>query len=89
MMNDGSRHFLLLPQKCSPIRLLLHILFLRGACPTAYVPGVDESWIGFRYRDHKFSVNNQFGDYWFFVSDPACPDETLHEVETHFAKALL
>ncbi|MBK7708568.1 MAG: hypothetical protein IPJ30_23110 [Acidobacteria bacterium] len=45
-------------------------------------------WLDFDYRGHRFSVNNQFGDYWFFVRDPKCPDEILLEVCAHF-RALL
>jgi hypothetical protein len=88
-MNDGSRHFALLPQSKSPIRLLLHVLALPGALPTAYAPSLDESWFDFRYRGHKFSVNNQFGDFWFFVQDPSCPEPILIKVANHFARLLV
>jgi len=87
-MKDGSRNFILLPQTVPPFRLIPHILTLWGAFPTAYVPSLAESWINFRYRGHKFSVNNQFGDFWFFVEDPSCPAEILERVANHFAKLL-
>ena len=47
-----------------------------------------ESWIDFRYKGHRFSINNQFGDFWFFVQDPACPEALLSKVASHFAKLL-
>ena len=27
---------------------------------------------------------DQFGDYWFFVDDPTCPDAILQQVLDHF-----
>lgn len=82
----GSRHFLLLSVgKVSPLRMLWRVFTLRGAYPTAYVPSLAESWIEFRFRGHQFSINDQFGDYWFFVEDPQCPDAVLEAVAQHFA----
>lgn len=45
---------------------------------------VTEMWLDFEYRGRSFSINNQFGDYWFFVNEPECPDEILLEVIRHF-----
>ena len=87
-MHDGSRHFALLPESRSSLRVLFHTFVLPGAFPTAYVPSLTESWIDFRYKGHKFSINNQFGDFWFFVRDPSCPDTTLARVANHFQKLL-
>jgi hypothetical protein len=33
-------------------------------------------------------MNNQQGEWWFFVEDPACPDETLEAVLDHFESLL-
>ena len=88
-MKDGSRNFILLPQTVPPLRLIPRIFTLWGALPTAYVPSPTESWIDFRYRGHKFSVNNQFGDFWFFVADASCPAGILEHVADHFARLLL
>jgi hypothetical protein len=33
-------------------------------------------------------VCNQFGEYWFFVEDPKCPDGILLEIITHFDERL-
>lgn len=87
-MHDKSRHFVLLPQSTAPLRLLFHVFALLGAFPTAYVPSVTESWIDFRFRGHRFSINNQYGEFWFFVQDPTCPDEIVEKVAAHFAKLL-
>jgi len=88
-MADGSRNFLLLPVgKTPPIRLLFRVLTLWGAYPTAYVPSQAESWIDFKYGNHHFSINNQFGDFWFFVRDPDCPNDILRVVSKHFGGLL-
>jgi hypothetical protein len=88
-MNDGSRNFLLLPTGSTPpIRLVFRVLSLWGAYPTAYIPSLGESWIDFRYKKQKFSINNQYGDFWFFVENPKCPDSVLLEVANHFERIL-
>jgi hypothetical protein len=88
-MHDGSRNFVLLPQSRSPLRLLFHVFTLPGAVPTNYVPSmIAGSWIDFRYKGQKFSINNQYGDFWFFVRDPSCPESVLTAVAAHFSKIL-
>lgn len=87
-MHDGSRHFVFFPETQPCSRLLLHVVGLLGASPTAYVPSMLESWIDFRYQGHKFSINSQMGDYWFFVRDPNCPEDILLKVANHFEKLL-
>ena len=90
IMHDGSRNFVLLPVgETAPLRLLFRIFTLRGAWPTAYIPGFSESWIDFRYRGQRFSINNQYGDYWFFVKNPKCPENILQEVSSHFSELLV
>jgi hypothetical protein len=82
--NDGSRHFGDLPQTVLWHRLRNHIQTLDGAEVTAFITdNVTEAWIDFSYRGHCFSVNDQFGAYWFFVKDPSCPDEILEAVLAH------
>src|SRR5262245_48188934 len=84
IMNDGSRHFGELPQSINWYRLRKHLRKLHGAVITQFLPdGVTEAWIDFTYRGSDFSVNDQFGSYWFFVSDPNCPDEALEAVLSH------
>ena len=88
-MKDGSRHFGDLPQTVSWHRLRTHIEELDGAEVTHFVTdNVTEAWIDFSYRGHQFSVNDQFGAYWFFVNDPTCPDKILVAVLSH-CEALL
>jgi hypothetical protein len=83
-MNDGSRHFGELPQSISWYALRDHIRKLKGAVVTQFLTdGVTEAWIDFTYRGSEFSVNDQFGSYWFFVSNPNCADEDLEAVLSH------
>jgi len=84
VMHDGSRHFGDLPQTVLWHRLRDHIEELGGAAVTGFVTdNVTEAWIDFSYRGHEFSVNDQCGEYWFFVQDPECPDEILEAVLSH------
>lgn len=88
-MNDGSRHFADMPEAIFFDEFADHAEKLEGAEITEFITdGVLEMWLHFEYRGHKFSVNNQFGDYWFFVENPNCPDEILLEVCDHFRKLL-
>ncbi len=84
IMNDGSRQFGGLPQTVLRYELRDHIGGLDGAAVTDFVTdNVTEAWIDFSYRGYRFSINDQFGDYWFFVNDPACPDGILEAVLVH------
>jgi len=88
-MNDGSRQFGDLPQSVLWYELRDHINRLEGAKVTDFITdNITEAWIDFTYRDHRFSVNDQFGEYWFFVDDPHCPDEILEVVLGHCAVLL-
>ena len=88
-MNDGSRHFVDMPEVVFFDEFYDHAEKLEDAEITEFITdGVVEMWLDFEFRGHKFSVNNQFGDYWFFVEDAECPDEILLEVAAHF-RALL
>ena len=84
-MTDGSRHFVDLPEVVFFDDFYDHAEELDGVEITEFITdGVLEMWLDFEFRGHKFSVNNQFGDYWFFVENPACPDDILFEVIAHF-----
>ena len=84
IMNDGSRYFGDLPQTVSWYELRDHVERLNGAKVTAFLTDhVTEAWIDFSYRGYDFSVNDQFGDYWFFVKEVDCPDEILEAVRSH------
>ena len=87
--SDGSRQFAELPQTLLWYDVRDHIPQLDGAKLTAFVcDGITEAWIDFEYCGHKFSINDQFGQYWFFVTDPSCPDLVLLEVYGHFRQLL-
>jgi len=87
-MHDGSRHFVSLPESAGPRRVLKHIFGLGFAFPYFYLSGAIECWIDFWYRGHRFTINNQYGEYWFFVKNPSCPTPTLERVASHFASLL-
>ena len=83
-MRDGSRHYAALPETESWERLHEHVRGLEGVSDTGMITdGVTEAWIDFRYRGQEFSINNQSGEFWFFVEDPACPAEVLEAVLNH------
>lgn len=83
-MSDGSRQFAALPESCTWPALRKHLGKLDGVVLGEYLTdGVTEAWIDFTYRGYSFTVNNQFGEYWFFSSDAQCPDELLTEIVRH------
>lgn len=86
-MHDGSRNFGDVPQYADWYAMRDAVHTLPGAHLTSFVTdGVTEAWIDFDYAGHAFSINDQMGDYWFFVRDPACPDEVLLAVLAHFQR---
>ncbi len=93
-MADGSRHFGDLPETYDAEtpewhRLREQVSALEGAELTGFVTDdVTEAWIDFRWREHAFSLNNQHGQWWFFVADPGCPDDLLVAVLDHFERLL-
>ena len=88
-MNDGSRNFADLPETVFFDELREIAKQLQGATETGFLTDwVTEVWLDFEFRGQRFSVNNQNGDYWFFVENPECPDEILLEVVEHFQKSL-
>jgi len=88
-MTDGSRHFVDLPEVVFFDEFYDHAETLDGAEITEFITdGVVKMWLDFKFRGHKFSVNNQFGDYWFFVENAECPDEILLEIIEHFRRLL-
>lgn len=88
-MNDGSRHFVDMPEVVFFDEVADHVENLEGAEITEFLTdGIVEMWLDFEYRGHKFSVNNQLGDYMFFVEDADCDEEILLEIIDHFRKLL-
>ena len=81
---DGSRQFLLLPESCAWSVLRSHLGALDGVALGEYLTdGVVEAWIDFTYKGYRFTINNQFGEYWFFSDDPICPVTLLTEIAQH------
>ena len=81
---DGSRHFASVPQPWPFEVFLVHLELLRGLNVTGFLSDhVVECWIDFTYLGHSFTANNQFGEFWLLVKDPACPDAVLEQVLLH------
>ena len=89
LMKDGSRKFTELPQSVLWHELRDHIAKLQGANLTGFITDrITEAWIDFTYAGYEFTINDQYGEYWFFVNDATCPDHILRRVESHFGKLL-
>lgn len=88
--HDCSRQFAELPQTVLWHALHKHIKRLRGVKMTGFISdGITEAWIDFEFQGHFFTVNDQFGEYWFFVKDPACPDAILARIVEHCESLLM
>ena len=89
-MKDGSRHFGDLPETVSWHELHSYLPKLSGVVVTGFLTDdITEAWIDFTFSDQHFSINNQFGQYWFFVDNPNCPDEILQTVLAHCERLLV
>jgi hypothetical protein len=88
-MSNGSLHFLSLPEKESGDSLRKHLASLPGAEITEFVTDqVREVWIYFSFRGQEFTLNNKWGEYWFCVRDPSCPESVLEEIALHCSTSL-
>ncbi|NNE98238.1 MAG: hypothetical protein HKN25_04375 [Pyrinomonadaceae bacterium] len=86
---DDARHFVDFPEVIFFDEFSNHMETLDGVEITEFeMDGTIEMWLEFGFRKHRFFVNNRFGDYWFFVEDPKCPEEILLEIAEHFRKLL-
>ena len=88
-MHDGSRHFLSLPESILSDALVDEINAMSDMRVTAFLETIRESWIDFEFRGSKFSINNQFGEYWIFSDDPQCSTDILLLMRDRFAAILL
>lgn len=87
--DDGSRQFASLPATSDWYAVRDHVQSLAGARLTHFLcDDVTEAWIDFMFDDESFTINDQSGEYWFFVQNPACAGRTLHVVRGHW-EALL
>ena len=83
------RHFADFPEVVFFDEFRDHLEKLRGVKIREFeTNGVIEMWLEFEYRSHEFSVNNNLGDYGFFVADSECPEEILLEIADHFRQLL-
>lgn len=81
--HNGGRQFAALPQTTDSVTLRDHLAQLPGVKVGLFVDSVTESWIEFALEGHEFSINDQFGEYWFFVANPDAPDKLLEQVVSH------
>lgn len=89
IMPDGSRNFADWPETFSWEILREYLTNLDGIEINGFLTDhVTEAWIDFSYRGHKFSINNQNGNYLFFVDNPNCADEILLEIIRQCEKML-
>lgn len=89
-MIDGSRHFADFPETVSFSELREIVNQFEEAKEISFVTdNITEVWLDFEYQGHKFSINNQNGDYWFFVENQACPNEILFKVIEYFGRFLV
>jgi hypothetical protein len=89
-MLDGSRKFGELAQRVDWYAVRDHVLRLPGASLIEFsCDGVTEAWVDFAYGGNAFTINDQFEEYWFFVSDPACPETLLRTVLEHFESLIV
>jgi hypothetical protein len=87
--HDGSRQFAALPATEPWWRLRTHLTALAGVTLAGFLTDrVTEGWLDFTYGGHAFTVNDQFGQYWFFVEDPSAPDSLLRQVALHCEQLL-
>lgn len=77
LMKDGSRHFLSLPESCSSNTLKTHLERIPGIRVCDTMQGGFQWWMSFQCLGWRFSINNPFGEFWFFVEDANCPEEIL------------
>lgn len=88
-LTENVRHFVDFPEVIFFDDFYDHIVDLYGTEIMRFeIDGTIEMWLEFIYREHKFFVNNKFGDYQFYVEDAKCPDEILLEIADHFRKLL-
>ncbi len=88
--HSKSRQFVDLPESVDWKVLRGHLEKMPDAFVTDYVSdGVTEMWLDFNYKGNRFSVNNQFGEYWFFSENPVCSEEILIEIVEYCEELLM
>lgn len=80
---DGSRRFLCLPKTTDWEGLRGHLAQLPGLRVANYLAGGFAPMLDFFYWGHRFSIQEQSGEFWFTVLDPMCSDLTLYQIAIH------
>jgi hypothetical protein len=87
--HDGSRKFAALPRRAPWLRLRQHLAALPGVALGEFLTDhMTEGWLDFTYGAHDFTVNDQFGEYWFFVADAGAPEDLLRGLVEYFERLL-
>jgi hypothetical protein len=82
--HDGSRKFASLPATRDWYAVRDHVYLLGGTKLTGFVcDGVTEAWIDFTFLGESFTINDQFGEYWFFSNNASCNEQHLIAVKAH------
>ena len=83
--HENWRHFVDMPEVIFFDHFYDYLEELEGTDITSFVAdGTIEMQLDFNFRGHRFFVDNQLGDYRFFVKDANCPEEILFEIIEHF-----
>ena len=86
---DGSRKFAALSRRAPWRRVRQHLAAHPGVEPGGFLTdSVTEGWLDFTYGSHRFTVNDQFGEHWFFVDDASAPEEMLRGLVEHCQRLL-
>ena len=88
MPGSGSRRFAAFRAVGGYLLLKQLVSELPGARIVGYVEGITEMWLDFDYRGHMITINDQFGEYWFFVRDSTTPEQPLEEIVSYFELTL-
>ena len=88
IMRDGSRHFLTLRETARPADIRARLESIPGVrvCQLSSI-GFD-LWVSFQCMGWRFSINNPFGELWFFANDPTCPEDILRCLARRISAAL-
>jgi hypothetical protein len=84
----GPRHFAAFPWTWPSNYVRDHVALLPDACVTSFLTNPAEDVVDFAWHGHGFAVHREWNEYWFFVDDPACPDDALLTVARHFERLL-
>ena len=86
---DGSRHFVSLPNGATLGDLREHLVYLGGVEVREFVSRrVEEPWFEFTYRGNRFAIRRRGDQYHFFVRNPLCSDVELYQLASYCEQLL-